>query len=65
MKTNTLFILSIIAAFLGILVLHFALGIQFAASVALSDFCLDPATFIEQQRIKNLLNQNFNLYFKI
>lgn len=58
-KTSTLFILSIIFAFIGLLALHFSLGAQLAASVAISDFCIKPAAFIERSVLmENWLNQN-------
>ena len=58
-KSSTLFILSIIFAFFGLLALHFALGAQIAISVALSDLCINPAVFIERSILtENWMNKN-------
>ena len=58
-KTSALFILSIVSAFVGLLILHFAVGAQFSISVALSDLCIKPAQFIERSvLVQDWLNEN-------
>ncbi|CAG5099020.1 Oidioi.mRNA.OKI2018_I69.XSR.g16178.t2.cds [Oikopleura dioica] len=58
-KNSTLFVGSIILGFLGLLILHFSLGIQLTASVALSDLCMNPAYFVEKTLLdEGWLNRN-------
>jgi len=59
LKHSSLFVASIILGFLGLLLLHFSLGIQLTASVALSDLCMNPAYFVEKTLLdEGWLNRN-------
>lgn len=65
-KQSAVFIVSIVLSFIALLILHLAFGISLAFSIGLSDFCITPASFVEDAIVKlDWLNENeVNFFLK-